>query len=495
MKTILSIIPLLMLIACSQYETTIDSIEPSQEAKAIQEDFEPKPDSIRVNIFETIRLSQSDISPLAPMSRNNERMTIDSIMGDDGYPLLYVINWEDDHGFLVTSGIKTAAPILAFNNHGRFSLNLDGTRRVMDILKSNVITTLDLPQDSIFINRLLWSFVENHTQETSSRSEPENGEDFDSWPNSLKEKFYASQSVMRDSISSWGFKNYYILQEHDNSQFISEKTGNQVSKTDVYDTAKNWCYWEFQTNYKPLSLVRFYSWDEIEYNPDPFVESKWGQGPRIEYNTSYPIIKDEYGNDMRAYAGCVPVAMGQIMRYYQWPSKYAWNNMPYYSATKTTSDFLYDIAQTGSATYKYNGTSMPVDNANKTFKKFGYKTSDVKELNNIMDLNSYVSTKKPVIVFGKGYDRQTNDDVYHAFVACGYNSYFVRNSMVLYTVTSPGVFKKVATWNLRNLFAENIYINWGWDGQDDGYYNSNYLTTKNYIFNYGYSYILPTPDK
>lgn len=84
MKTILSIIPLLMLIACSHYETTIDSIEQSQEAKAIQEDFEPKPDSIRVNIFETIRLSQSDISPLAPMSRYNERMTIDSIMGDDG---------------------------------------------------------------------------------------------------------------------------------------------------------------------------------------------------------------------------------------------------------------------------------------------------------------------------------------------------------------------------------------------------------------------------
>lgn len=104
-------------------------------------------------------------------------------------------------------------------------------------------------------------------------------------------------------------------------------------------------------------------------------------------------------------------------------------------------------------------------------------------------MSDFVRAGKPV------YVRAENEDGGHAFVACGYRSSFYRNSMVLYTITSPKVFKQVARWDLRNFFAESVYINWGYEGKDDGYYNTQYLNVNGTTYNKNFRYILATPDK
>lgn len=491
MKKLLILIVISSLWACNQYDNpTMCDLEHMQTIL----EREPATDSIRVNSFEAIRLSQSILSPLSVDARSSAYAVLDSVIDDCGHPLIYIINWGDNGGYLLLSALKTATPVLACNERGHFNPHSDNESLnfFIEIIKDNVKNTLSMPQDSTMINKLLWSLVENHGLNLSSRSEPENGEDFDSWPSSLKEKFYQSTSVIMDSVASWGYKNYYNLKDYDNSQLISDKTGNQVTKEEVYSAAKNSCYWEFQTNYKPLSLVRFIIWDEIN-GASSFLETKWGQGYHNvninSYNMSFPTKDDSKYGLYRAYAGCGPVAIGQIMKFYKWPSNYDWNSMPNDYPSKTTSDLLYDIATAAKADYKYTGTGISTSDANNTFIKFGYKTSGVKGFDIITDLSDFVKAGKPV------YVRAENEDGGHAFVACGYRSSFYRNSMVLYTITSPKVFKQVARWDLRNFFAESVYINWGYEGKDDGYYNTQYLNVNGTTYNKKFRYILATPNK
>lgn len=34
------------------------------------------------------------------------------------------------------------------------------------------------------------------------------------------------------------------------------------------------------------------------------------------------------GSNFQVYAGCVPIAMAQVMKYYQHPTNYNWSAMP-----------------------------------------------------------------------------------------------------------------------------------------------------------------------
>ena len=484
----------LIAIACSQYEEPTLLPDSDVAAAPTLLDSEPAPDSIKVNVFEALRMASSELSPVSATSRSAS-VTIDSVLSAEGKAVLYILNFGENGGFLITSAVKTAAPVIAFNDRGHFDLaNINPNAKFgLDIITHNVENTLTLPLDSTFENRLLWSLVENREAPSISRAAPENGEDFDSWPESLKQQFYNSQAVMKDSISSWNFRNYYMLEGDENAlnTYLSNLSSGNLTAREVFDAARESCYWQFQTNYKPISLIRYISYDVIN-SEALMVKSKWGQ--RNGYNAVYPSFTS-VKNETISPACCVPVAIGQIMRYYEWPQSYDWSAMPFEYATSTTSEFLFSLAQTGKANFGPNETTMTNSNANNTFKAFGYNTSGVKNLENLIDLQGVVTSGKPVFITGSRYDSESQLYIGHAFVAGGFRSTFYRRSILLYTVKSPGKFEIAATWLLRDEYSCTIYINWGYAGSGDGYYSSNYLDVNGKVYNHDMHYILATPNK
>ncbi len=147
------------------------------------------------------------------------------------------------------------------------------------------------------------------------------------------------------------------------------------------------------------------------------------------------------------YAGCVPIAIAQVMRYYQYPTYYNWSNMPINTATNTTAQFIKNIHNALGTNIHYyctdTGVSQTYDISALIRNSFGYSSAGWDDYNsNTVKLN--LRANKPVILTGGG----------HAWVADGF-----KNSKICY--------EEGAVWYLK------FHMNWGWNGDYNGWYSFN----------------------
>lgn len=111
---------------------------------------------------------------------------------------------------------------------------------------------------------------------------------------------------------------------------------------------------------------------EDEYEQvGPLLTTKWHQG--CGFNDLMPNMNCSVPCG-RAYAGCVPIAMAQIMRFHQYPSSFNWNLMPNTYGVPETSRLLKAIHDVLPVSYKCDGTGVDTDyNKANAFKtSFGY---------------------------------------------------------------------------------------------------------------------------
>jgi hypothetical protein len=141
----------------------------------------------------------------------------------------------------------------------------------------------------------------------------------------------------------------------------------------------------------------------------PLLKTNWHQ--RSGFNNYMPTMS--CSNNLpngKAYAGCVPVAMAQIMKYHKYPTRYDWNSMPNNEGSDKTSllikDIHYKIANMygGSANplkYKCDGTGVR-SGANMGIvltRDFGFKSAIKSDYNRdiiVRELNN----NRPVILSG-----------------------------------------------------------------------------------------------
>ncbi len=156
------------------------------------------------------------------------------------------------------------------------------------------------------------------------------------------------------------------------------------------------------------------------------------------------------GPCQHAYTGCVATAMAQIMKYHEYPQNYNWNAMPNNYGTAETAMLMGQIAD--SIIIRYNcttGTGDYFPDAESVFTdEFNYSGAIHRDSPN----SSYniivnnLSNNMPILFGGSG----------HAWVCDGLNEY------------------------TYNTWVDLCYhMNWGWDGNCDGFYNSNFFHTTN----------------
>ena len=212
----------------------------------------------------------------------------------------------------------------------------------------------------------------------------------------------------------------------------------------------------------------------------PLISTKWNQNPI--YNDLCPGS----GNN-KAVTGCVATAMAQVMKYWNYPitgtgfhsynhstygtlsanfgsTTYAWSNMPTQLTQSSTSaqktavatlmyhcgvsvDMNYGSASTGGSGAYVISSASPIthcaEHALKTY--FNYKTTMQGKLKkNFTDaqwismLKNDLDAGRPILYAGFG-------DGGHAFVCDGYDN------------------------------SNKFHFNWGWSGQNDGYFALNAL--------------------
>lgn len=236
--------------------------------------------------------------------------------------------------------------------------------------------------------------------------------------------------------------------------------------------------------------------DASKYQPAvaPMVTCHWGQ--ESPYNDLCPIGTSSgtggwqgYGGTGRCVTGCVATAMAQVLYYHKWPasgqgehsvrvkqasgdpitvtvdfsqSNYEWDKMlDYYNAGYTAEQghavakLMLDCGVASDMEYATDGSGTYTDHARDGLvRNFGYPETlrfverDGYSEADWMDMVfNELSNDRPII-YG-GVDTFNGG---HEFVICGYDA------------------------------QGRVYVNWGWDGSSEGYYDIALLNPDSYAF-------------
>ncbi len=387
----------------------------------------------------------------------SKQYTIATIIDKLGNPAIYVINYANDGGFVLVSATKKFTPVLAYAQSGNYSIAgvaPEGVRSWQEGMVSAIATVGTLPNDSTDRYVDQWN---GYTQlDTSAVAETNPG---------IGEENFDPDKVYQQKEAEFINAGYIIHHIGDDNITGDPAIDEQLRGEAEYDT-----YPDYRWQNYAIVLEWTESTDETVNN---FMQSKWGQGsstiPAIynsDYNQYCPVIDGKC-----ALAGCVPVAIGQIMRYYEYPDNLGdWNDMPYRYATPTTAKLLRTIGDGVNVQYSLESSGATLSSAVNYLNK--YFTTQTYNYSFDVAFN-YIKDKKPVVL---GAAMTTKDGIKgrHVFLCTGGSKRTSVTYYALYTFVGKYTYSKAYGALGMNQQQEGYaYLNWGWNGDYDGMYSSN----------------------
>ncbi|MCF0057190.1 C10 family peptidase [Dyadobacter sp. CY356] len=200
------------------------------------------------------------------------------------------------------------------------------------------------------------------------------------------------------------------------------------------------------------------------------LSSTWSQGTGWNDACDYAGCSQTYNG--RYWTGCVATALGQIMRYHQYPTTFNWSSMPLGYSTSTTASFLKELGNSNKLNMSYgcDGSSSNTGNIPAVLTSYGYASGGSYQDFNRSTVESELYAGYPVILAGgrnAGWWIFGNYADGHAWVGDGYS-----NSLYYWCQPDPNtpgeqidVFSGIAT--------NAIHMNWGGGGNNDGWYAEN----------------------
>lgn len=223
----------------------------------------------------------------------------------------------------------------------------------------------------------------------------------------------------------------------------------------------------------------------------PLVTTKWDQeGP---YNILLP------GSGSRhVLTGCVATALAQVLNYFKVPEHGIGQRTIYYNSTPVTANFeqnhydwdnmrdtynygqysdaeanavavlMRDCGVASNMDYGYDGSgAYSTDAADGMRKYFGFAEAVCYERDNYYGYKYYTDEEWMDMVFTA---LSEDGPIYYG----GADSYYGGHAFVLHGYNATG----------------KVYVNWGWSGEDDGYYDISLLNPAYYKFSIGQDMII-----
>lgn len=382
------------------------------------------------------------VFPAKSRSRANENYTVNTIFDANGNPAINVVNFDNNGGFLLVSASKKHYPILAHSDKGHFSIsNLDKpdgvtfwqSYMIESIMNAEVSSdSTDLTWEPFLVKEGKPEFKRNVT---GSR----NG-----WP-----FIDQIEEIVADSLASWRKKGYEILSIDE----YEPRDDGEVN--DIKELRYN-MYPMDVDNWKDYVFVVKFENNHITEIPD-FMKSTWNQ--INGYNEAHPME-----NGVHQYAGCAPVAAGQIMRYHKKPITINWEAMPLNYPTLTTSQFLLELGRKANTKFSINGSPTSIKDIKKALESYGYKCT-LSNYHHGIVLND-ICKKRPVYMRGDS----DKDNSGHAWVISGVQNYIFTDATFVYYFFQPNAMSTIIAHYDNKGCTYGHYCNWGWGGLYDGFY-------------------------
>lgn len=407
----------------------------------LKDNFLVKPNFSQGISKETINLSSEDASLVAltfinskPKTRSNERYhnirNVVPVNDSDKEVAFYAVNFED--GYVIVSATKHYVPILAFVPCGRF--NGISHKTGAEVLFEEYIDCIKESKKHPITDEIkeLWSLYEadSYKNYIMTRSNP------------------AYDSMMQYWISLWN-------QEGSTWHYLNNPPSDMP--TDIYE---DFCdraadYDREDYDYMQYSVITKRTYPVIQ-TVGPLLQTHWDQGDPYNSSTGNPPI----------LLGCVTIATGQLMRYYEYPTSISWNSMPNNTSNDYLADFLYDLKQ-DLLVNSYGGLD---EVAYFYLLLKGYSGSLISH--SLSSVYSSLFKWQPVYMSGHVGNLFSSG---HAWVCDGYQNYNVYTEYKLYAMAIDGSMdmELIDTQTSMDFTYTHFHMNWGWGGTDDGYYYDN----------------------
>ena len=379
---------------------------------------------------------------------------IETLKDENGRNLLYIVNYKKNQGFVIISATKNYMPILAFGDYGNFNIEeveQSGASLWLKKQKEIIDSVDELPDSTKLLFRHQWVDYDIRKE-----------------ANIVTRNYQDVISLMHDSINKWEQKGYSVFRYADirDTQFFKDMP--MEVQTEVHNAVDSADPRYGGRDYVTFILTKRKSKADFL---SPLLNTHWTQQNGFNQYTpnNYPV-------------GCVAVAMGQIMRYHEYPKRYSWELMHNDYATSTTAEFLYEIGKNTNMEYSEEGSSSNIDNALAAFKGY-YGYSDARKINHSTDV-VFDELRKKRPVYMRGYDSSGFLGIkrkWHAWVCDGYytsvscDEYMIFILEDTYDGSEPTEISYIYSMDgpIQTASA-TLHMNWGWN-KHDGYFSDNNL--------------------
>lgn len=452
-KTLLLILLSVCMVCC-----TNDFIEPTKGLI--------NADNSGANIVDGTTVSSKDIANIVSSfnvsnkSRAERNYTTSVITDDNSNPLIYVVNFDDNGGFILISATKDFHPVLAYNYEGHYDVNStipSGLDVWENDMKAAIQEAKNQDVDSIKSNRMEWTIY-------SPKNLPKPAKPLSIGYEYITEEEYQELIPIYNQAVDDLVNNKYDVYDY-------PSWSSKLFESQLYD-AENRArevYWMYEDIWSDFAIMAIHD-DYEDFYTEKTVKSIWNQ--LHPYNQAFPPTD----NLVHAYAGCGPVAMGQIMRYYEHPVKYnwIWSQMPLNYGTRETSVFLYELAKMADARFLDSGTSVSYGDIINTMKACGYEVTH-NAAPTEKDIYQSLSNGMPAIILGTN----TSTGKSHAWVA---SQVHVQEWATHYeTYNFTGRKKYGCSGEFQTLYLTNYYFYFNWGTYD--YWQNGYFLFNNHSYN------------
>lgn len=183
-------------------------------------------------------------------------------------------------------------------------------------------------------------------------------------------------------------------------------------------------------------------------------------------------------------AGCVAIAMAQIMQFHKFPTNYNWSGMPLYESSAETSRLVYDIGKAVKMDYGKDGSGSNINKAKDAFSAWGYNVT--KKDHDVFDVEIKVLyNKRPVYMRG---DKKNFLGLFtwdgHAWVCEGARRYDNRIDYFAEYQLNNGTFVRSENSTSGGSQTTYFYQNWGWGAKYNGWFLFNDVKVNGDSFHY-----------
>ena len=456
--------------ACSRYETSleIDSVDSDQPSISEIESLKLSPKDTVLDADGASRVARLFLLQDQGVTKSAAQKQIREVVpysGSAAHPLMYAVNFEGDQGFILVSATRKFFPILAVVENGRFDES---------IKDSPVSVMLEEYENGI-------TFYENQPADSAKQFSAA-WKDYLQYicPAPVVTKLDGVDAIVVSQIQAWEAAGYDVYPLFGGAP---ESLPQSVYETYVALAAANA---NDDFDYMETSFILR---ETTSYNQQvgPLLTTHWHQG--APYFNSTPLKQNPSGVLVHCPVGCGAIAMGQIMRYHQWPQSFNWAQMPNTLSssitTETTlSQFLYEIGSRAHTIYGWDGSdSMIFSYWADAFLFYSYSAT-LRIPHSASDAIASIQNYRPVFMRGKN----SSNNSAHAWVADGNRSGSVYETYSLQTLSYPTLefYQGGTPFSVYSGDASLIHINMGAvGGYLDGWYTdtSNYSTVPDYTSN------------